>query len=166
MDLLSNLATNSAADCRPTSSPFCKLRQHFALLHRILGPKQTGRRIYRATMIASLSKALHLLARDARAAGLTTCCSLVLHVLEQLAPAKRTSYLSTTLHALIHEWVTLSCSFLLDPLNSARATEMIEHMGSRRWERPVCRFQRESLLESLRAETVQLAAPRTGCRPR
>lgn len=165
MDLLPNVATSAAAN-HPTSSQFPKLRQHLELLHGILCPKHTGRRSSRASMVTSLSQTFCLLARDARAVGLTTYCSLSLHVLEQLAPVKRASYFPTGLQALIHEWVTLSRSFLLDPSSPTHAAELIGHMGNRCWERPVCRIQRRWLLESLRMETVWLTPLGTGARIR
>ena len=166
MDLLPNVATSPAANRRPASNQFLKLRQHLELLLSILGPKQTARRRSHASLVTPLIQTICLLARDARAVGLTTFCSLSLHVLEQLAPAKRASYVPAGLQALIHEWATLSRSFLLDPSNPTHVAELIAHMGNCRWERPVCRIQRQWLLENLRMEALRLTAPGTETRAR
>jgi len=106
-------------------------------------------------LAARLSDSLCALARSARAKGLTTYCSLALHVLEQLSSAKRTGYVPVDARSLLKDWVKLSAAYLAAPTNFARAAELIEHMGNLRWERPVCRIQRQALLSGLQVETVR-----------
>ncbi|WP_129782223.1 hypothetical protein [Peristeroidobacter soli] len=138
--------------------PFRDLRRHLANIHRILDRVQPSRSGQDGTAIATgLSQSLSSLAKAARVQGLTTYCSLSLHVLEQLASARRTGYLPVDTRAVLHDWMRLSWTYLIAPANPAHAAELIEHMGSRRWERPVCHIQRQALLESLKMEALQLA---------
>ena len=78
-------------------------------------------------------------------------------MLEQLASAKRTGYVPIDARSLMHDWVRLSTFYLAAPMRSAHAVKLVEHMGNLRWERPVCRIQRQALLEGLQAETLRLA---------
>lgn len=113
-------------------------------------------------MAGGLSEALSALARTARTTGLTTYCSLTLHVLEQLTSTKRTGYVPCDARALLQDWVRLSWSYLIAPAKPAHAIDLIGHMGNLRWERPVCRIQRDSLLASLQVEALHLAVLRQG----
>jgi len=147
---------------RTTSTPFRELRRHLAVTQRTLDRGQTGRASNNLSLAVGLSESVCLIARTARRVGLTSYCSLALHVLEQLASAKRTSYVPSDTRDLLREWLRLSWSYLFAPATAAHAVELIGHMGDRRWDRPVCRIQRDSLLESLQQETLHLAMIRSG----
>jgi len=154
--------TSSPADRRRAiSTPFRELRRHLATLQRILDRDHTSRGS-NPSMAAELSQSLRSLAKTARTSGLSTYCSVVLHVLEQLSAAKRTCYVPSYARDLLRDWVSLSWSYLLAPGNSWHAIELIGSMGNLRWERPVCRVQRDALLEGLQVEALQLAVLRNG----
>lgn len=162
MDSTSSRQMNASQRRRTTFTPFRELRRQLAATQRILERGQTGRGSNNLSLAVGLSESVCLLARTARGIGLTSYCSLALHVLEQLATAKRTSYVPSDTRDLLQEWLRLSWLYLFSPATSAHAAELIGHMGNRRWERPVCRIQRDSLLESLQLETLHLAMLRSG----
>lgn len=154
----------SSTDRRTISAPLRELRRHLAAIQRLLDPGETGRSSSTPSMAESLCQSLCALARIARGTGLTTYCSLTLHVLEQLASAKRTRYVPADMRDLLRDWVRLSWLCLLSPPTPAHAIDLIAHMGQLRWERPVCRIQREALLESLQLEILHLAMHRNALR--
>lgn len=147
-----------------TLSPFRELRRHLAAIHRILNHNCAGRGNINASIATRLGESLCALARAARAVGLTTYCSITLHVLEQFSSISRTRYVPRDAHELMLRWVSLSWLYLFAPANSVHAVELVAHMGNLRWERPVCRIQRDLLLESLRMETLLLSLLRQGVR--
>lgn len=142
------------------ASPFRELRPHLAAVHRILNRDYPGRGEISGAIAIRLNEALCALARTARNVGLTTYCSLALHVLEQLSPGSRTRYLSNDARELVLEWARLSWLYLLAPANPVHAHELVTHMGNLRWERAVCRVQRDLLFESLQTETHLLTMAR------
>ena len=133
---------------------FLELRRHLGTMYRILDRGHGASCDCDAhTVVAGLTDSLSSLARTARAMGLTTYSSIALHVLEQLASAKRTGYMPIDVLGLMQDWVRLSTFYLAAPMRSVHAVELVEHLGNRRWERPVCRVQREALLHALQEET-------------
>jgi len=133
---------------------FIELKKHLTTMYRTLDADHDGSAGDTRSMAVRLNDSLCALARSARATGLTTYCSLALHVLEQLSTAKRTGYVPVDARSLVKDWVKLSADYLAAPMNYARASDLIEHMGNLRWERPVCRIQRQALLAGLQVETV------------
>jgi hypothetical protein len=155
--------TDGSADRRRALPvPFRELRRHLAAIHRILDRDQAALAGSKVPTAAELSQSLCALARISRAIGLTTYCSLALHVLEQVSSAMRTRYVPIDMRDLLRDWVRLSWSYLLAPANPAHAIELTAHLGDLRWERAVCRVQRDALLESLQLETLHLAVLRSG----
>jgi len=134
---------------------FIELRRQLTTMYRILDGDNDADSSDGKSLATRLSDSLCALARSARATGLTTYCSLTLHVLEQLASAKRTGYVPVDARSLVEDWVKLSAAYLSAPTNFARAADLIEHMGNLRWERPVCRIQRQALLAGLQVETFR-----------
>lgn len=138
---------------------FIELRRQLGTMYRLLDHGGDACVDSDAYTTRGLCDSLSLLARSARSMGLTTYSSMALHVLEQLTSAQRTGYVTIDARRLMQDWVTLSTFFLAAPMRSTHAVELVEHMGNRRWERPVCRVQREALLNALQEETLRLALP-------
>ena len=143
----------------PMACGLRQLRQHVAAVHRIFHHELASRSDADAFIAARLKESLCALARTARTVGLTTYCSLTLHVLEQLSSAVRTRYVPRDFQALVFQWAHLSWLYLIAPTDPDHAANLVAHMGDRRWERRVCRLQRDQLLVSLRTETLLLANP-------
>lgn len=130
-----------------------RILQQLKSLQRILESESTD-------TAGALGQVLCTLARMSRECGLTTYCSIALHVLEQLSSARQTSYLSLSTKNLLVKWTALSHAYLRTPTDALVAMALIEHMGNLQWERPVCRTQRDALLQGLVADAICLAS---GC---
>lgn len=149
------------AGCRRRAprTPLRALRQQLAVMHGTLD--RMRRSSSTENVPAPLGKMLCSIAQAARVSGMMSYCSITLHVLEQVYSAQRTRYVAVDMRELLCEWVRLSWAYLIAPEDRAVARELIEHMGNRRWERPVCRALREALLESMQAEALSsIAKPR------
>jgi hypothetical protein len=96
------------------------------------------------------------LAHTARRAGLSTYCSLCLHVLEQLNPLIRANYMTLRMAAALRTWIRLSLKYLRDPKDLSASAELIDYLEHPHWERPVGKHHREALLAGLLGDWVKL----------
>lgn len=99
------------------------------------------------------------LAHTTRAAGLSTYCSVCLHVLEQLTTMIDANYVSLRVASVLHAWIILSRKYLREPGDLTTSVELIENLGDARWERPVGKVHREALLTGLLDDWLTLRKP-------
>jgi hypothetical protein len=104
----------------------------------------------------SVCESMIALAHTTRAAGLSTYCSVCLHVLEQLTPMIEANYVSGRVASVLHAWIMLSRKYLREPKDLIASAELIENLGDSRWERPVGRAHREALLAGLLDDWLEL----------
>ena len=108
--------------------------------------------------VEQLSQQLAQLARSTRAAGMSTYCSITLHLLEQLRPVGRSPFMSPRMRLAVLRWIHLSIRYLQQPQNWRNAAALIDLWCDRQWERPISKEHREVLLGGLHTESELLVA--------